>query len=584
LVTTNNTRIDAIELLVKRIKWFFYLVKTFTRLKPKCSFLIVTLSLITQILRLMSFLVPIKMLFLLGESRSYPHTIFHFEIHSSEELALLFFAIILFVILSYFALERLGASNEKRCSQDIWQNNQKLMVYSNQGEIASVVYKRYLQSLGALFFLTFVLVLLMYIYPLVSGVTLSFWLLALSVLTLSYSRFKYIRLKIRDDMPQVINLLAMINFLIVFLIVMFDYVSFEGSRDLIHAVIGLILIRHILGNILSLVQGVAYLYSNKERINTIFFSGRHTSTKASKKENELVNLFEPHHFKIWMQETLSEITKCEIDVEGYSWYELGISNEITIIVQSVNLDEAVKEIYFVKIYNKQMHSKAIQEKVLFDYLDLSAISYVYLGTASVDTFTCNVFKYDEMMQIPSAEFAIKQLEFKLQFLEYPLPSAIIKQYVGTHKLVYDRITEELLETLLIAADESEKVVVNTFMGQMKPLVTLLAELPLQLVVPVMSGNALVYGSHENLISLSFSNWRIEPLGFGFSLHPNEQQALIEAVGMMNGQAAETERIVSEKLVQIISFYAELEKNLNRQSFKAAIENIQRVLTVFDEIE
>ena len=72
LVTTNNTRIDAIELLVKRIKWFFYLVKTFTRLKPKCSFLIVTLSLITQILRLMSFLVPIKMLFLLGESRSYP--------------------------------------------------------------------------------------------------------------------------------------------------------------------------------------------------------------------------------------------------------------------------------------------------------------------------------------------------------------------------------------------------------------------------------------------------------------------------------------------------------------------------------
>jgi len=231
---------------------------------------------------LASFLIPIRMLSILGEKGPHTFSTISLEIQSKEHMVLLFFSLIILIIVAYLILDRLRISRQQRCSKDIWQNNQKLLIYSNQEDLATTIYSRYLQSLGGFGFFILIVSLLGYIYPIVAIVILTYWIIAFIVVSLLYDRFKTIRIKINEDLSKTITLLSMISFLAIFLVIMFDHISSNVTVTLITAVISLILIRHLLGNILTFVQGIKYLYEHKHRINIIFFSGLHAHTLANK--------------------------------------------------------------------------------------------------------------------------------------------------------------------------------------------------------------------------------------------------------------------------------------------------------------
>jgi len=566
--------IKGYYILKKRASWYLNLITKFTKLKPKCSVLIIIFSILSQVLGLLSFVVPLKMLFVIGVNEFTGFTLGTYSIDTKGELAVLF-AITMTILLSIsFMVEKFSKYTKKRCSDDIWKTNKKFQIYPNQEMLATNLYGQYTVGVSGIMFIGFILLVLSYLYPMVSVMLILYWIVATVFMVLYYDKSDSFKLAVENELPKVMNNAGLFGFLVIFIAVIIDFISPEPSNTIIFAFISLILIRHMTGSITAFTQSIKMLYTQKERLEAIFFKGYGDQVTIKNQESKFWHLFEKEQYKQWMPEIVKKILGANIRCKNYEWYELGIPNVIAFIITvEINDDLKLEEKYMLKVFNKNLHIKALKETTLYTECDLTALSTEFMGVTMIGVYDCHLFKYGEYIQVAQKDFLLKKFEMLSTIANYTLPNSLIEQYKTTHKFIYGRFSSAIFERMSISAHKDEEKNLAWFKQELENIIKEIHTLPLRLVVPHITRNTLVVDSNENTKLLSFDNWSIEPIGYGFAPTPQEREIL--------------EELLSEKDYKKALIVQELkacEHNYNRHSFKLAIENIKNIKEIYTNIQ
>ncbi len=558
-------------LLRRRVLWYFNTIKKFTELKPKCSVLIIIFSILSQVLLLLSFVVPLKMLFVIGVNEFTGLTLGTYTIDTKSELAVVF-AIVMTILLGMsFTVEKFSKYTKKRCSDDIWKTNKKFQIYPNQETLATNLYGQYTVGVSGIIFILFILLVLSYLYPLVSVMLILYWIVATFVMVLYYDKSDSFKLTVENELPKVMTSAGLFGFLVIFIAVIIDFISPAPSNTIIYAFISLILIRHMTGSITASVQSIKMLYTHKQQLEAIFFKGYGNQIVINNKESKFWQLFEEEYYKKWIPEVLENILHVNISCKSYEWYELGIPNVITFIITIERKDDLkLQEKYMVKVFNKNLHVKALKEATLYTECDLTELSTEFIGVSMIGAYDCHVFKYGECMQVEQKDFLLNKFEMLSKIVDYQLPNSILVQYKTTHEFIYNRFSSEIFERMKVSADEDETNLLAWFKQELENITEEIHTLPLRLVVPHITRNTLVVDSTTKSIKLiSFDNWSIEPVGYGFAPSPKEREILEE---LLSEQEYKKALIVQELKA--------CEHHCNRHSFKLALENIKKIKEIY----
>ncbi len=546
-------------LLIKRVSWYIYLVKKFTALKAKCSMLIIVFSILSQILLLASFVVPLKMLFLVGVKEFKLYHLGNYTIASKDELALAFVIIMFSLLILTLSIENFSKYIKLKCSNDIRSTSTTFLVYPNQDTMALYLYDQYTKGLSSVIFIFLILLVLSYLYPIVTMSLVIYWLFAFYAVLFIFEKSKQFQESVTTDLLKIVNTLGLLGFLVVFVIIISDFISSAPSVSLMFAVISLVLTRHMTGSITVFIQSIKVLYIQKQKLEVIFFQA-HTSPSLPDVKDNFWEFFEEEKYKEWIPSVLNNILKKNVKCISFKWLELGIPNLIAFIITTENKDK-----YMLKVFGKNLNNKASKEASLYEKCDLSSFSNTFRGIDMIKEFHCHLFEFKDYTEIEPQDFINKRLEVLKLLSQYELPESIVKQYKDTHKLIYGRIHHSMIAHMFLVANKEEKILLKWFERNLEKITNKITELPLRLVVPAITADNLWLDSKGNLTLLHFDNWMIEPFGYTYTSTPREQEAL--------------KAIVSEDEHQAVLMVQQLkacEMHCNRFMFKKAILNISEI--------
>ena len=550
------------------LKWYARIVSDFTRLKPQCSVLMVMFSLMAQVLTLLIFIVPIKLLFAIGLPAPGPAKVFRIEWSDRGELALFSIALIVLIILCSMLIEKLATTREKSCSRDIWKRNQKLTVYANQDDVAARLYRRYIESMsGFLLFFLITAGLLVYYTPVALSLLL-FWTAATLALSTGYNISTSVRNLIDTQFGKVLNRIGLLGFAVVFTVIVVELFYLRDNVNIIVAVVSLILTRHIVGNIAMGVVGVKALYDDKERVETIFFERQAAHARPAAKQSALWPMLETGVRHGWMEEAIAKAYGRQMPVVDSQWFELGRPHEYAFTVEIVVPEMREAQRCFVKIFDKNALSTAERESTLLQASFLDACTLTLVDSVMIGAFRCNVFEQSPVAPFGKKVFHASRQAFLARNLHRKVPQHLVDLYVGTHLLVHERVGSEAIDKMRIAVDAEGEKVLQAFETARHAMAGRIASLPLRLHLASVTSDTLQQTPDGMPILLCLGQWQIEPMGYGFTMAVVREQL-------------QADKELDTGAVELVVLYAELERLLKQYRFHAAVVIMGSMLEILE---
>ena len=553
-------KIDSFNLFAQRARYYSNLVKRFFKLRPKCSMIIVALTIITQVLTIASFVVPLKMFFAIGVGELEEISLKFYTITSKEEFIIVFTIGMLILLGSLLGVEKISSYGKKRCSSDIWTTNKYFQIYEDQEVLASNIFDQYTSSLSKLIFVSLILVLLSFLYPIIAFALVTYWVVVFFVFMIIFNHSVKLQNKVEEELVKVTDNLGMLSFLVVFVAVIIDFASDKPSTTFIFAVISLILIRHMTASISGSIVAIRGLYNQQNQIEAIFFKGYANHQLIDKKQKKFWSIFENDQHKELIKRSLSEALNENILIKKFEWYELERPNVVAFLLTLEN-----NEKYLIKIFNKNLHVRVLKENSLLSACSDSGLIISFIGIGMIEKYYCHFYRYDNNTEIVQQEVQASRLILLEKLAKYEVPQIIVDQYITSHKFIYQRFSHEVFNRLRLAANSEDMELLDWFEKEIKNIHSSLNKLPLRLVIPAINKNTLLKDNNNDVKLLSFDNWMIEPIGFSFTSNPKEMALLKDLL--------EEEQFVSAQVVQQLKAY---ELNATRNSLNMAINNLATI--------
>ncbi|MBN2824496.1 MAG: hypothetical protein JXQ76_04160 [Campylobacterales bacterium] len=506
------------------------------------------------------------MLFVIANKPFEPVTIEYLNVTVStqKELAVIFSIIIALVMIFYFLSEKVADNRKKKCSSDIWKNTQKLQIYINQEKMAHELYDQYFNGLAGLSMTIVVAFVVALIYPLVFIVFVIYSMVAIVGISLLFESSNFVKEAIEENIAKVFNVVAMFAFLIIFIVVVVDFLSPYPSTKIIFALISLLLLRRMTDSMRAFIQSVKRLYNQREEIITIFLKEHPDSFgfAISHKKKKFWSLFEENAYDVWVPQLMEKILEQKVEIKTIEWFELGVVGEVALKV------EIAQKSYLLKIFNSNRHKEALKELILTQNIDSTPFALAFIGESSIEGFSCHLFDLPSYSICLPKEFTLKKQELLNLLAQLPLPDRLQKQYQATHKLLHERIVYDSLERIKIAVKAQQGLEsIEEFKKTLPFFINKVEVLPKQLVFSkLLSQNCIVVDGRLKI--LSFGSWSIEPLGFVFLKNEENSEPL--------------DKIVPKELetnVKILHLLIKYERNYNQNNFKKVIGIIKRLNTL-----
>lgn len=558
-------KINSFNLFSQRAGYYSSLVKRFFRFKAKCSLAIVVLTIMIQVLTIASFVVPLKMLFVIGVGELEEISLKFYTITSKEEFVIVFSIGMLMLLGSLLGAEKISSYSKKRCSSDIWTTSKYFQTYENQEVLASNIFDQYTSSLSGLIFISLILTLLSFLYPIVAFTLVTYWVVVFFVFMSIFNHSVKLQKKVEEGLGKVINNLGMLSFLVVFVVIILDLTSDKPSVTFIFAVISLVLIRHMSGSITGSILATRGLYNQQNQIETIFFKGYANHQLIDKKQKKFWSLFESEQYKELINRSLSEVLNENISIKKFEWYELEQPNVVAFLLTLEN-----NEKYLIKIFNKNLHVRVLKENSLLSKCSNSDLIISFIGSGIIEDYYCHYYRYDNNTRLVQQEVQESRIRFLEKLAKYKVPQSIVDQYITSHKFVYERFSHEVFDRLRLAASEEEMALLDWFIKEIDNIYLPLKNLPLRLVIPDINKNTLLKDKNDDIKLLSFDKWLIEPIGFSFILNPKEKELLKNLL--------DEDQFILAQVVQQLKAY---EHNVNSNRLKMAIINIANIKELLD---
>lgn len=569
----------SLQSLIKTtLGWCYSLGGKFVRVVPFTTLTVQAAHLFSQVLLLLTFFLPLKVLILLG-SEKIPH---YFPLYlqnlKKTHLIIAFSVLALICYVLYVIACFVISYYSKRGANKLLKNSAKLSLFDNQRKIAAQAYSKFTRGLAAGTFVAIVFVILLFIYPSLVFVVLLYSAAAGSALIALYNRKPTVRKLIQLHHSDVLTTLSSIGFLIAFFCMVADYLYFNPPK-IFAALIALLLLRQGLSRLTTMIQDVISLRSQYRQINAMFFHDKPLVSTSSVYTPEIKRLLTEDSRKAWMAEAMTSLQGDFQRMVSSAWSQLAQPNIYSFEAVFSNDDGEQKKFLF-KLFDSSTVFLAKRERVLLQ--NMTAIpSLRFVGATTVHEFNCHVFECDGFRKVLQHEQGPGLITLARKLMSLEPEEGLVQQFGRSHTYLEQRLTEELLANFCMVVSKDNAPLVRQFQHHYAGIVSLIAGLPRQLVCTDINPNTLLLSDSGEACASHWPNWKIEPTGANWLVI--DRVKFLRAINQAKASRESLADVPSAAIMVCALAYA-FERLCARGSYDDALALLPDLLEHFQSLE
>ncbi len=557
----------------RSVPWWIRLVGKVMVVAPRVTFAIVIFNLIAQIALLLSFLLPLKVVMLLGAGDGLGFFPEWLLFSGREGLVLLLSSLAALSYVVHYSCTRIVDNLLVSGVGVLLESTSKIDLFENQEDIAFKAYFQCTDSLARAVFFALAFLVISLLYADVAVVLASFLVPASIYFWFAWRTSRVPLVWEGKNFPKLVGLYGTVTFFAVFIFVVCDFLWLRPP-EFIYAIVAIILSRQLVAQASGGVVNVSQLVKSRARLGALFFHDVVFQPSEPKASNGVWGLISDVRTFDWLSDVFNEID-CDIDVStaGVRWLQGGVRGVLFLHFYNASS----RRQFFVKLFDSNKGSGARHEASLLDSSCLSGCApwpqLEYAGL--VDGFRCNVLSVQSIDSRPGGnDFKNREKEFWFNLLCSPPPGKLIDRYRRSKPMLWARLHEGVLDRLHLIAAPEEREILGWCYANWNKILSCLRSLPLVFYNPVVNAEVLVDAA-GGARHIHWGQWSLEPVGAGW---PTDEEGLAElerAVTLSASFRSEMEYVhVRDCQTSALMFL--LEKDYNRERYKDCLMTLRRI--------
>jgi hypothetical protein len=562
--------------LVLVVRWYITTIKFFLSIKPWRTYRVVLFLLLSQISMLVAFLLPIKVVILLGGTgipKYFPDLL---KVLSREELiiGLSLVACIFFVI--HMIADKITTKHIKSYSKFLLERNKKILFYSNQTLMSENTYGAVVRSLSGISFAIIAFFIVAKIYTYLAFIFLCY-LVFMFVFVIVFTKVSiYFNQLLEEKLNEFLGVVSVIGFLSAFAYIIADFLIPINPPTLIFAVISLIFIRQMLSSTAGTINSISGLYNKRVLINGLFFEGYAKNDQLSKQEKLFWSLLKNEARDTWILQVISQVIGIKYKEVKSIWYDSGI-NGVAMLKVKVFENDGNSRSFIIKLFNSHHASKAINEATVLEECDLSFVTLNFIGVTQVENYHCHLFDYGEITRFPLKNLREQKLNLLKKMMVYLPPNELLERYTRAHPYLWQRLNVGMFKRLHLAADKKQIKQLLFIEEHFDNMISILSHVPVQLIFSKVTLNTLVYDHHDSLRLIHLAEWKIEPIGYGWPVNNKKNiELLMNATNELTNVRENSLADLSNSIV-LVALMAEFEWLYLCQNYTSVLNLLPEIL-------
>lgn len=563
------------------LRWFVSVGFKVFRVVPWATNLGVVCTLVSQIASLLAALLPLKVIILLGSERIPSYFPPLLQDHGKTALivglggAALFFFVI--HLLAEWSIARLAAYG----ARSLIAHSRKLALFENQEQLLSKAYQRFAGALAGGVFIVLAAWALAWVYPLqamvAGGYIATVWVVLVIIQRLS----NVWREQQVGELIRLVGVLANLGFFVTFAAIVFD-VLMGTQVSVFWAIVTLLLVRQFFRRLASLVADMSNLYSQRLQLNALLFHGHlYAGRSISEDAKGLWTLADPDTYASWLAPLVERVAGPVAGAPEVQWVQSGTPDVLMGIVRT---EVASQQAYLVKLFGKNRSALARHEASLFGAMDNVAPPLPRLCLVEqIESFNCHLFDWPMFETVKPQ--AVKRAAMAVTaglFSVRPSPS-LVALFTRSRPMLWQRLNGKLLERLHLFARDAEFSLLEQFAGSLAAIKARLEAMPLAIVTPELSPDALWLDPQGAVWAAQWGRWTLEPVGASWPINEKVLPLLPAAFQQAQRLRADLQAI-TVKHVELAALMFAFDKACQRQAYRTALELIEPILRAHDGMD
>ncbi len=537
---------------------------------PVTTLTVQVTTLASQILLLLAFFLPLKVIILLG-SEKIPNY-FPLALHALKKnhlIVMLSLAAAVCYVL-YLLSELLIAYCCKRGARTLLARSAKLNLFENQNKVAVHAYSRFTRAMAAATFFALSGTVLLVIYPSLLAVVCSYVMIVALLCVGLYNKSAWARRQLQQHYAAILNALAAVGFLISFFCLVADFLYYPHQR-IFHAVIAVLVMRQALQRLTSMIQDIISLRMQHRQINAMFF---HSQPLLEQRQNnaELEALLSPSSRETWTLELLKTAVSGPVQNLQVHWHQI---DAVDVYAFRLTFDSASgPQEFLAKLFGNNIASLAEQERLLLKHQPgLPTIEW--LDAYKLQGIDCHLFNLNGHSKLTRRQIGDGVVAINRQLLSCEPAEELLHRFSRTRPYLEQRLDPALISPLRYVCTEPDEVSkVEQLLALLPEVVARLTQLPRQIVSLDITSEALLISSSKQFHLSHWSSWRVEAVGCNWPV--GEKQALCVAVENIRAVRPSMAAVATEDVLLAAYMYS-FERLLLRKDFPAAMKLLNAIL-------
>lgn len=500
--------------------WMAQILRQFLRIVPGVSLTVVFCLTLKRITSMLAFLLPLKVILLAG-SGGVPRYLRPFIAPEHRETGIIVLSVAAVVC---YALTLYLEGRAKRLSDagaaDLLDAAGVMSVVTNQRAEMQGIYVRFTQVVSSALFVAMGVLGFALLDPLLAGyvfavILCSYLLTAWALRGVTVLKRNSLADFIERRLGDYLGVLSSVAFLSAFLVILYPFLTEAGGNILV-AMICIMLLRQVTSALTGSVKNIVGLIQKRQLVETLVLPDRQFHQLEASDQRTLRELFGRQEREAMIADDLAGLRQPG-DSVVVKWLDPPVRGmaEFAVALQD---GEGPTRHFRQRVYPPRLRRMVENEDLLFRHLGREAVwAPALVGRRMHGEHECLVYEAGAGHAPSAATLAKCRRDFVAALWCAEPPAALFRIYRASHKVMHERLTDDLAARMDTAVDSDAEVETLARLRDALPAIReTLAGLPLRLVNPAAftlretvlarDGSILVLGG--------WGNWKLEPVGVG----------------------------------------------------------------------